>query len=139
VRARDKDGAARSVELGLELESGSGAGKGTTPTGGVPLTATAREREREREGSARGWARETLRPRKKREKRGAGLRGSWTEAWPTREGKEGERRGSPREKREWAGVAHAEGRRGKKELGRARGRFGLPSFIPSPFLSFSIP
>jgi hypothetical protein len=47
-----------------------------------------------------------------------------------------ERRESPREKREWAGVAHAEGGRGKEELGRARRRFGLPSFIPSPFLFF---
>jgi hypothetical protein len=72
VRARDEDGMAGSVELGLELESGSGAGKGTTPTGGVPLSATARERERGRKGSARGWAKGTLRPRKEREKRGAG-------------------------------------------------------------------
>jgi hypothetical protein len=85
----------------------------------------------------------------KREER-RGLRGSWTEARPTRKGKEGERgvssgwaaeekgerRGSPREKGEWAGVAHAGRGRGKKELGRARWRFGLPSFIPSPFLFF---
>jgi hypothetical protein len=34
------------------------------------------------------------------------------------------------------GAAHAEGGRGKEELGRARRRFGLRSFIPSPFLFF---
>jgi hypothetical protein len=88
-----------------------------TPTGGVPLSATAREGERGREGSARGWARETLRPRKEREKRGAGLRGSWTEARPTRKGKEGERgvsSGWPRKKRREERKPKGEGRVGRR-------------------------
>jgi hypothetical protein len=48
--------------------------------------------------------------------------------------RKGERRGSPREKGEWAGVAHAGRGRGKGELGRARRGFGLLSLLPSPFL-----
>jgi hypothetical protein len=119
VRARDEDGAAGSVELGLELESGSDAGKGTTPTGGVPLSATARERAGAEKAAHAGWAEGGAAAQEEREERrgaeeelgrGAAHSGRGNRATGGRfgPGKRGEREQSPRERE----------REGEENLGR---------------------
>jgi hypothetical protein len=117
VRARDEDGAAGSVELGLELESGSDAGKGTTPTGGVPLSATSRERAGEEKAAHAGWAERGAAAQEEREER----RGAEEElGWGAAHSGRGDRargeiraREKRRERREPAGE-----REGEENLGR---------------------
>jgi hypothetical protein len=106
---------------------GERAGEGRQRTGlGLGDVAAQEEKREERRGAEgeldRGAAHAGGKGRREGSELGLGR------------GRKGERRGSPREKGEWPGVAHAGRGRGKGELGRARRRFGLPSLIPSPFL-----